>query len=488
MGFNPGGLARYRKGRWEAVREGVPAGWINSLLVDRQGRLWVGSSRAGVARIDDPAAVLPRFSFYLRADRLRSDQIVDLAEDASGRIYIAGGRGVVRLDPATDTVLHLGADAGLPPGETREIHCDRKGAIWFGSNAGLARSLPAPDPAAPPAGPAIREVRVSGVNVLVSDEGEAQARIPPFPAGRGSIEIGFGSVDFSVGNRLRYRYRLLPVESEWRKPASQRSVHYAGLGPNSYRFEVQAVGSAGEVSAAAAAVDFRVEGPFWTSWWFLLLAGASAGALLHAWRLIRLRHLLAVEKVRSRLAADLHDDLGSGLAEIAILTEVARQRDPSLDLDSVAQRARELRGGMSDLVWSVDPSVDNLEGLVNRWRQTAFTLLGDDRLEFLTPPAQETRKVSLPPDQRRQLLLFFKEVAANVARHAGARRVRVTVRHTPPWLELEIRDDGCGFDPDRVYPGYGLKSLRQRAEAVRGQLRIESRPGAGTTVCLKVPL
>ena len=488
MGFYPRGLARFRDGRWESVRDGLPTGQIGALLVDQRGRLWVGSGLAGVARIDEPAAAIPRFNYYLRAGGLRSDHVAALAEDRAGRIYVAGGRGVDRLDPATGSVINFAAGSGPPPGETHELFRDRNGAIWFGSSSGLARYLPEPDPTGPPPSPAIHEVRVSGAPVLVSDEGEAQVQLPAFPAGRHSIAIGFGSVDFSVGNRVRYRYRLLPVESNWSEPAASRSVQYAGLGPNRYDFEVQAVGPTGLFSPAGAGVRFRVQAPFWKTSWFLLLAGGSIAALGYSAYLYRLRHQLALERVRARVAADVHDDMGSGLAEIAIMTEVASREAPALGLDAVARRARELRAAMNDIVWSVDPAGDSLEALINRWRQTAFALLGDDRLEFLAPAVQEISRVALDPDQRRQLLLIFKEVVTNVARHAGANRVRIQVKREADLLNLEIRDDGCGFDPAHNYPGSGLKNMRSRAEALHGTLAIDSQPGAGCIVTLRVPI
>ena len=244
----------------------------------------------------------------------------------------------------------------------------------------------------------------------------------------------------------------------------------------------------GTFSTVPARVHFRIAAPVWQRWWFLLLSVGSMERIFYAAHRYRLQHAVALERVRTRLAADLHDDLGSGLAEIAILTEVAGQREPLLGLDVVARRARELRAAMSDIVWSVDPSGDSLEELINRWRQTAFALLGEGRLEFLAPPAQETSRVKLAPDQRRELLLIFKEIATNVARHAGAKQARICVQAEPKWLLLEIRDDGCGFDPERSDRGAGLKSMHRRAEALHGSLKIDSQPGAGATVTLWVPL
>src|SRR6185369_16386639 len=124
-----------------------------------------------------------------------------------------------------------------------------------------------------------------------------------------------------------------------------------------------------------------------------------------------------------RLAIDLHDDLGSGLAEIAILAEVAKQHaqpEESRVMDTVAERARELRATMGDIVWSVDPACDTLTGVIRRWRQTAVSILGGVSLAFTAPPESVTDATPILPDRRRHLLLLFQEAVTNVARHAHA--------------------------------------------------------------------
>jgi ligand-binding sensor domain-containing protein/signal transduction histidine kinase len=486
-GFYEDGLVRYRGGRAEKIR-GAPAGSINGLLVDHAGRLWVASSQQGLARIDDPTDPVPAIRRFTEADGVRGQHLFALAEDRTGRIYIAGGYGVDRLDPTTGFAFHFAANGGLPEGETHRLFCDRQGDIWFASDFGLSRYVPEPDSTVSPAVPSIHEFRVSGVTALQSEEGESQVAVPRIPAGKDSIEITYGSVDFAVGNNLRYRYRLWPAEYEWRAPTAARTVLYAGINPGSYRFDVQAVGPTGLPSAGMASAAFRIAPPFWKTWWFAAFAGLSIAALVLAAHLYRVQHLLSVERIRVHLAADLHDNLGAGLTEIAILTEVAKQQKNTHSLEDVANRARELRSAMGDIVWSVDPECDDLDGLIRRWRQTAFTLVGNESLEFLAPPDAETARVPLRPDCRRHLLLLFKEVLSNVARHSHAAHVRVEVGFSHDSLALDVVDDGSGFDPAQPHSGNGLKNMALRAEAVRAALQIESLPGKGTRVRVRAPL
>lgn len=483
------GLVRYRNGRFQqlASSPGAPRQGIRTLLVDGQGRLWIGTNGEGLFRVDDPAAEHPTFTGYTRSSGLFSDDIRALTEDLDGRIYAAGGRGVDRIDPrphrGTAQIRHFSANEGWHPGGFKAAFRDRHGALWFGGNQGLVRLEPEKGSSNPP-NVLIHAILVNGQRRPISDLGDAKpAELALAPSER-QLQVDFGG----FRHDLLYQTRLSGLERDWTPPSSSRRVHYLSLAPGRYELAVRALTPDGSLSTTPAVVHFRIAAPVWQRGWVLILSTCAICGIFFAMHRYRLGQAVALERVRTRLASDLHDDLGSGLAEIAILTEVASRREPVLGLHLVAQRARELRAAMSDIVWSVDPSGDNLEELINRWRQTAFALLGEGRLEFLAPPAQETSRVKLGPHQRRELLLLFKEIATNVARHAGASQAWICVETEPKWLRLEIRDDGCGFDCDRSHRGTGLKSMNRRAEALHGILNIVSQPGAGTTVMLRIPL
>ena len=478
IGMLNGGLVRFRNGRFQqfAPSSGAPGRGVRALLLDGRGRLWIGTNGDGLLRIDDPSAPSPTFFAYTKASGLSSDTIHALADDLDGRIYAAAGSSIDRVDPSgspgSGWIRKFTAEDGLLPANPRVGFRDRHGALWFGGDHGLLRIEPQKDVLIHP-NVLVYAVRVNGRPRPISALGDAEpAALSLSPAER-QLQVDFGG----FRHDLLYQTRLSGLDRDWTPPTSSRSVHYLSLASGSYELAIRAMTPDGAFSTVPARVHFHIAAPVWRRWWFLLLGVASIGAIGYAAHRHRLQHAVALERVRTRLAADLHDDLGSGLAEIAILTEVAGQREPLLGLDVVARRARELRAAMSDIVWSVDPSGDNLEELINRWRQTAFALLGEGRLEFLAPSAQETSRVKLAPDQRRELLLIFKEIATNVARHAGAKQARICVQAEPKWLLLEIRDDGCGFDPEHSDRGAGLKSMHRRAEALHGSLKIDSQPG-----------
>jgi ligand-binding sensor domain-containing protein/signal transduction histidine kinase len=491
-GMYPSGLVRFRGTGHELVTREVPRGAINSLLSDKQGRFWIGSSQGGVGRIDNPSASAPHIQRYGLEQGLSSEHTFSLAEDNAGRIYVAGGRGVDRLDPNTTILHHFTVSSGLPPGESQFVFRDREGNIWFASIYGLARYRPGPDQTTDTPAPLLRALRVGGEPYPISELGEPAVTGMNLSPGHDSLEVEFGALHFDTGERLRYQYRLEGAGTDWSKPSDAQTVHYASLSPGRYTFAVRSITESGHISTRQATLTFQVLPVFWRTSWFLglvVLAIVSGAVSFHRYRL---NHLLAMERVRTRLATDLHDDLGAGLAEIAILSEVAKrqERPRTMELlDGIAGQARSLRESMTDIIWTVDPRSDSLADLVLRLRQIAFSMLETDErsVEFLAP-ADEQLQLELAPAVRRHVLLFFKEVVTNVARHAEATAVRAEIEVARGRFRMSIRDNGRGFDRQQTRAGHGLKSLQYRAAELRGNLRVESVPGGGTEIELRLLL
>jgi ligand-binding sensor domain-containing protein/signal transduction histidine kinase len=491
-GMYPSGLVRFHESGHEIVTHDVPRGAINSLLSDSQGRLWIGTSQGGVGRMDNPSAAEPQIQHYGLDQGLSSEHIFSLVEDNEGRIYAAGGRGVDRLDPKTASLRHFTSSSGLPPGDTQFLFRDRDGNIWFASFYGLARYRPGPEPILDTPAPLLRALRVGGDAYPISETGEQVVTGMDLAPGHNNLEVEFRALHFDIGEGLRYQYWLEGADNGWSKPSDAETVRYANLAPGNYRLAVRSITESGQISTGQATLAFQVLPVFWRRSWFLVmvaLAIVSAAVFLHRYRL---NHLLALERVRTRLAADLHDDLGAGLAEIAILSEVAKLKEHPRAmevLDGIASRARLLREAMTDIVWTVDPREDCLADLVLRLRQTAFTMLeSDERSVEFQAPCSEQLEIELAPAVRRHVLLFFKEAVTNVARHAGATTVRVEIEAVKGRFRMSIRDNGRGFDPQHPRAGRGLKSLQYRAGELKGGFQMQSAMGQGTQIELSLLL
>jgi signal transduction histidine kinase len=223
--------------------------------------------------------------------------------------------------------------------------------------------------------------------------------------------------------------------------------------------------------------------------------GPGGGGLLHRTLRLRisrarLRRVREIERIRTRITNDLHDDVGSTLSQIAILSEVARREveasGPRGTLSHIADVSRDLVDSMADIVWAIDPKRDHLHDVTLRMRRFAGDLLSAADVELVFHGPAEDRE--LGSDFRRQVFLVFKESVNNTARHSGCRRAEVELSVEGKDLVLRVSDDGVGFQGGRPIEGHGLASIRARAAALGGSAEIGTNADGGTTVLLRVPL
>jgi signal transduction histidine kinase/streptogramin lyase len=489
IGMLDGGLVRYREGRFQQFppSSGAPDQGVRSLLVDSRGRLWIGSLRRGLIRVDDPTSPNPAFRAYTVERGLSANTALAMAEDRAGRIYAATGLAIDRLDPETGRIRAFTTADGVPANEFRVALRDRHGTIWFGGDTGLLRLEPREEHADPPK-VLVYAIRVNGQPRLLSDFGDTE----PGPLSLGSserqVQVQFGG----FRHDLLYQTLLYGVDSEWTPPSASRSVHYLALASGSYKLAIRAVSPDGGVSPNPAWVRFRIAEPVWQRWWFLSAFGSAVAGLLFFWHRSQLERRLAIERVRSRIATDLHDHIGASLSRIAMTIEVMRlQASASPDsgrmLGEIADTARSLIEDMSDIVWSIDPRRDTLGDLVGRLRAFGFGILEPRGIHWTFEAPEDSLHRSLAPGQRRQLYLILKEALHNVARHSQGLNAVLRIQFHGGDLRAEIEDDGRGYRHDAP-KGLGIRSMQSRAEQLGGKLEIHSRPQGGTRVSLRFPL
>jgi signal transduction histidine kinase len=271
-------------------------------------------------------------------------------------------------------------------------------------------------------------------------------------------------------------------------------VNFASLSPGHYRFLVRALNSDGLVSTQPALVSFTILPPIWQRWWFVLLALFAVMLAVYTLYRYRVARLLELERVRTRIASDLHDDIGSNLSLIAGLSEMlnaqARNTNGQIAerLSTIASVSRRSVDAMSDIVWAVNPQRDNALDLSHRMRRFASDTLSARNIEFhLTTPNLD-RHTRVNAEIRREVFLIFKEGINNIARHSACARANGELRVDHGVMLLTLHDDGCGFTPGNGSEGHGLESMQGRAEKLGGVLKISSGDGRGTNLELRIPL
>ena len=487
MGFSDG-VVRYdaRGFRWFAGEDGLSAGSVRAIHLDRLGRLWLGTQRAGLVEVRDPAADRPAFVSHAGNAGLASKVVDAITEDASGFLYVGSTHGIDRFDPATGAVKHHGTAEGLLPGLLKAAFRDAEGRLWFGTTSGLVTVVPEPLDGAVAPLIVLTSLRLNGQPHSLSAIGETELHLQPLAPGRHQLELEFVAPQFG-GDVMRYQHMLEGADAGWSSPSELRRVTYASLSPGHYRFLARAINADGVVSEEPAVVAFRILHPVWEQAWFLALSACSLAAITFAIYRAQLRRRLRLANMRTRIATDLHDDIGANLTRIALLSEVARETGNRDALGSIADIARESVSSMSDIVWAINPRPETAGDLIRRMRQHAeevFTLR-DIALRFRCTAGHDEVKLSMAI--RGDVLLVFKEAISNVARHSACTEVDIDFIVGDEDLMLTVADNGRGFDPAAQRDGQGLPSMRRRAQRLQGTLVVVSSPTGGTQLTLTVP-
>ncbi len=507
-----------------------------SIIEDRHGRLWVGFTDTGLARIsaDRSAARL----YTTDNSQMHSDRILTLLEGPAGDIWFGTeGAGLGRLDPTTEQFSSITMADGLPHNHVEGLLLDGSDRIWISTNDGLAMrdhdgSIVRFSPGSGLHGRrfyANAMGRTSEGRLVFGGEGGVTivdpTRIRVRPSNSGAILTGFSvngedrpmprtgervelgptenffalrftSTDYRDPERVTYRYRLDPLDDQWREVDGARVANYTTVPPDEYTFRLSVLNSEGVLREDALNIDLVVLPPFYETWWFragVLVLIASMLAGLYAYRM---RQVLRLHSLRFEIAGQLHDEIGSNLASIALKSDALRRvTDPGSDLPAkrrapeiataLSRLARDTAHALQETVWVVDTRYDTVSGLLTKLGDAADMLL-DGAVEYTYSSSPD------PPDQpvdmelRQHVYLFYKEALQNAMKHSGARRIDVSVSYSRPRLTVVVVDDGVGFDPGDVVEGHGLGNMRRRANALGALLAIESVPEKGTRVELTV--
>jgi signal transduction histidine kinase/ligand-binding sensor domain-containing protein len=519
FGMFGGGLGKLENGKATQFRkaDGLSSDFVQCLYLDEtDGALWIGTAESGLNRFKNG-----KFTTITAANGLRDQVICHIADDGLGNVWMTSQSGIMRvakagLNECADgklkrvRCLTLGETDGLPTSQcsgglqpTGAKTAD--GILWFATLKGIVAIDPTNVRTNQPPLPLAEELRVNDVPVALK-RGAAPSAIP---SGRHRYDFDFTAISFAAPERVLFKYRLAGLEDEWTGPTTKRTVSYSHLPPGDYRFEVSACNSDDVWAEAAKPIRFTVLPLFWQTMWFRILAVLAAIALVGLAALLitrqRYRRRLelaerqrGIERERSRIAQDIHDDLGSSLTRIILLSQSARGDldSPDVaakDLDRIYDTARNLTRSLDEIVWAVNPRHDTLDSLA--------TYLGKFAQDFLNAANIRCRldlPVSVPSwpltaEVRHNVFLAFKEALNNAVKHANATEVRVSLNLQPAAFKLIVEDNGRGFSPPQSAPDAtntedGLQNMRKRLVEVGGSCEIYSQPNKGTRITFQVPV
>ena len=458
------------------VEDGLPDNAIESILEDENGNLWIGTS-SGISffNIKDE-----HFSNYTTADGLSGSSFNSSAafKTSNGTILFGCTNGLNFFDPE-----RIKQSTFSPPVIITDFQILNQ-----------------------PAG--IKNKSALRTSIYNSKETELSYN-------QNDLAFEFAALDYNAPEIIEYAYFLEGLDREWIYSGSRRFVTYANLDPGKYVLQVKATNSDGLWNEQIAKIFIVINPPFWSTWWaYTLYVIAFIGGLafirateikrrekkqeekLRRQReaaLLREAELKAVNleqekeiekhKIRNRIAQDLHDEIGSNLSSISLMSELIQNDDrinaeASEKIKRIHKVAKGSTQAMRDIVWLTNPSSDSLKDLIAKMKEVADDMLGKLNLHFEYP--KEFSDIQLLPESKRNIFFIYKETLNNIVKHAESKSVEIKIRFESNTIFLSIKDDGKGFNTETGYGGNGLKNISSRVKEINGNLKFVSSPGNGT--------
>jgi ligand-binding sensor domain-containing protein/two-component sensor histidine kinase len=432
---------------------------VQTLSLDKYGYLWAGTD-LGISRIQVPTDFRHANRLFAQnfsiADGLPHNTIVCSTTNLAGDKVVvgtAGGLAIINTEGgASDTIVPK---------------------LVF-TNLSILNKTVRPDDST-----GLLKADINNTDILTLQHNQA------------FFTLEVSGLNFVNPQLTRYAYRLSGLNDDWIDNGFNNIISFNNIAAGFYTLEVKAQTNTGLWSTPKS-LTINVLPPIWKRTWFILLSVLAFLSTVYGVYRYRVNQILSVQNMKNAIAADLHDDVGATLSNVNILTTLVRQRLPNdVDVLPLLKRIEEeistSSESLDDIIWSVNPKNDSMERVLSRMRQYANEVFDAKEIEGSIDFDTNLSNLSLPMEKRRDFYFIFKEALNNLSKYANCTAATISLKETNGKLKLIVSDNGVGFDPLSINEGNGQKTMRQRAERLKGELTIKSVVGKGTRVELSLP-
>lgn len=519
---------------------------IRGITGDKQGNIWVtadysdkkNASIVKYSTATDKVAIVFNEATYTLIKDLKTD-LRDIYVSDDGKVYahdFGGGLTSFHINDSIPQLTYLNTAQGLPSNYIGQFIPDTAGNIWCSSNFGISYfkknsnvftnysydvyALGSNDL------PVIYLSPVSGIMYvgesnainyfytrLVNNSKNTSPLIftefkifnqvyhpqnNPFINGgtwqlnydENTISVEFALLSYTNPRENMYSWMLQGYEQHW-NTGKNNIATYANIKPGTYTLFVKAVNSSGEWSDTIQ-LTIQIKAPFYKTWWFLVMLIIILTGLVYYLLQLRIKRLKEKYELRNKIATDLHDEIGSTITSINILSNVSQQAMEKAPeqakemMEQIAAQSKQIQQNMSDIVWSIRPDNEKMENLLIRMKEYTAQTLEPLQIKTIFNHNGQFTDTSLALQYRKEVLLIFKEAINNIAKHANATEVNIEIHQTKNRISLSITDNGQ-WKNNGNSTGTGTRSMQQRAAVIGGSLTIEKKEN-GTVILLNIPI
>lgn len=474
---------------------GLSSNYIYSINEDSEQRVWIGTD-AGV-NVYDPHAPDEEFSYYDTKDGLADNNVCAIEEDRNGNMWFTTFNGLSYFDISLQSFRNFGKADGFSQTEFNTFAClkdaagdlilgGRNGVNYFNPNELLERNLDAP-------------ILLSELSYYDKIEGAIiehvhnlqEIREIELPASNRYFQCKFALADYAYPDLNQYQYMLEGLDREWNWLGAQNEIRLNNLPAGLYTLMIKGADRNLNVSENVFAMQIKVNQFFYRKSWFVILCVSLLLFSIYLFHRVKVRQVINMERLRTKISSDLHDDVGGLLSGLAMQTELLQYTASDRDkpkLRRISEMSRNAMAQMRDVIWATDARKDRFEDLLIRMKEYASEILfsGDITFDFDIKGIVLEKKLPVPV--RQNLYLIFKEAITNVAKHSNGTHVNVLMKKEGHVFELVVKDNGTIVKEKEVKSslnGAGLKNMKMRAENINADLNIKKEGGFKVTVSMK---
>jgi len=474
------------------LKFGVTKRWINGIVRDTLGRMWMIADAAGLLRVETPENGHFFFKLFDMSNGLNNPTTGRMTMDVNGGIWMIN-YGLLYINPYDESFHLIDEHNGLsrPLSYDESLYTDPDGNIYIGSKGKYeTKNIRELDFTPLTIKLLVESVEVNGKNVplgKISDSDHPQI----LSADQNNLLFRYTGICFQDVAQILFRYKMEGYDKDWIMAGTAREARYTNMPPGKYRFVFQ-VSTRGIWLDQESSMWLIIRPFFWKTWWFITLVILVTGFILFNIYHYRVRELLRLERLRTRIATDLHDDVGSTLSSISILSDIlTRQLENQQSarmIGIIGSNAHKMLEKIDDIIWVVNPTNDKFQNLGLRIREFAIPLFESKNIQFEIRFDKQMSTLQLSMEARRNIYLIAKEAINNALKYADCTSMKISFRQEHSGLIMEIIDDGKGFNPDALTSRNGIKNMKLRAGQINSVIEIKSTPGKGTEIRLMVKL
>ncbi len=486
-------FAEQKNGKLKLIDTLLKGNIIRSFFEDTlTNTLWMASEK-GLIKYN---LTSDKYQLISTKDGLKDNYLYAVVPGIKDQLWLSSNHGLMCYHTQTKQVDWYTVDDGLQSNEfnTGCYFRSAEGELFFGGINGFNSFYPQQ---------IARNTRVPLVvltKFMVNDEEYSEAGNPAvlnsiaLSHKLNTLSFEFAALEYTCAKRNQYQYRLEEVDQNWVFSGTRHFARYSSLAPGYYKLWVKACNNDGVWSEPKLLLTIHIKTPWWKQWWMLVLEITTLA--VGAYFIIRyvstrklkerIRQMEAVNQERIRIAKDMHDDLGSGISKIAIMTQLLKSKQASdtdiqRQIDKIEHTAHELVDNMGQIVWTMNASNDSLENFLAYVREYVYDFLDGTAINVVVDFEEPEEEIEMGQQLRRNLFLVIKETLNNTVKHAQASEVRIGFSINKHEANFYIKDNGRGFDPTSTRRfGNGLANMSKRLIAVGASYEINSNVGNGT--------